>query len=102
MQRVFVSHPYSDNPIKRREQNRNLIDILHAKYPDILFFSPVMTFDYFDVEEQDEGLYDEILEFCQDIIACCDELWSYGNSRGCTIEREYAESIGMKIERKKL
>lgn len=98
MNRIFISHPLSDNPPVRRGQNRELIERLQKKYPDVLFISPLLTFDYIDNE--DEYQREEILGFCEDVIAngLVDEIWIFGDSEGCKFEREVAEMYGVPIK----
>lgn len=99
MKRVFISYPFSDNPKKRQEENRRLLELLAKKHPDILFISPLLLFSCY--KEEDAGLRDEVMDVCREIIwNVCDELWSYGDSEGCIMEREYADMAGIKIERK--
>jgi len=95
MKRVFISHPCSDNPPVRRGQNRELIERLQRDNPDVLFISPLLMFDYLD----DEDARDDILATCCDIIEfICDEVWIFGDSEGCQVERKFAESIGIPIK----
>lgn len=94
MKRVFVSHPLSDDPIVRKEENRALLERLIQKHPDVLFISPLLLFDCY---ETDEDIRDEIMEMCQDLIKLVDEVWSFGNTSGCMEEREYAEAEGIPL-----
>ena len=97
MTRVFISHPLQDNVPIRRGQNRELLERLQREHPDVLFISPLLLFDYLD--EDDEDARDDILATCCDLIEfICDEVWIFGNSEGCRIEREFAESIGIPIK----
>ena len=97
MDRIFVSYPVSDNPIKRKEENRALIERLQKENPDVLFISPLLLFDMEDDEKRDE-----IMEVCKEIILnSCDEVWSFGDSEGCRCEREFAEMYGVPLKIKK-
>ena len=86
MNRVFISHPYSDNPELRLKQNdyicRNLSD-------EILPISPLHLFAF----EYDDSRREEILQVCFDLIDMCDEVWFYnynGLSKGQICELHYA------------
>lgn len=96
--RIFISHPCGDNVPLRREQNRALIERLQRKYPDALFLSPLLLFDYMD----DEGDFrDDIMQVCFEMIEyLADEVWVFGNSEGCREEVEFAESVGIPIKTK--
>lgn len=89
--RIFVSHPYKDNPlgnkIKVEEICRNLTD------EGVLPISPVHLFGFMDNDDSRE----DILQWCFDMIELCDEVWVYGKSAGCMAEKQHAESIGKPV-----
>jgi len=95
--RVFLSHPYADNPAQNKLKNLELLYVLKDKYPDILFISPLLLFDYLTSDDARE----DIMMFCKGMIMyLCDEVWSYGDSEGCKKEIEYAKKAGVPVYKK--
>ena len=93
MRRVFISHPYKDNPAENKKKVDKICkDLLSQGYLPI---SPLHLFSYI---ESETGIRDEIIRACTDLIMVADHFYSYGNSEGCRIEREIAEEIGMEIK----
>jgi len=92
--RVFVSFPFADNPAVNRLQNLELLYVLREKY-DHLFISPLLLFGYLDT---DEGNREDIMAYCKGMISyLSDELWSFGTSEGCMMEREFAKKAGVPV-----
>lgn len=92
MKRVFISHPYKDNP----KENKKRVDTICrelAEKDDILPISPIHLFSFM----KDDSNREEILQVCFRLIDICDEVWIYGDSEGCRKEREYALSRGKKV-----
>ena len=83
--RVFISHPYSDNPELRLKQN----DYICRNLPDnILPISPLHLFSF----EEDDSRREEILQVCFDLIDMCDyaNFYMYGDlSEGQIKELNY-------------
>jgi hypothetical protein len=93
MKRVFISHPYKDDP----KGNKKRVDTICrelAEKDDILPISPLHLFSFM---EEDDDNREEILQVCFRLIDICDEVWIYGDSEGCRKEREYALSIGKSV-----
>lgn len=95
MKRVYVAHPYSG-----KEENKASVETLIRKmvknYPDILYISPIHALGYLynDVE------YEHGMQYCFELLKACDELLLCGgwkDSRGCKMEKEYAEKNGIPI-----
>lgn len=89
MKRVFVSHPYKNDP----EGNKKRADAICkelAEKKDILPISPLHLFSFMVDDEKRE----EILQVCFRLIDICDEVWIYGDSEGCRKEAEYARRVG--------
>lgn len=59
----------------------------------VLPISPVHLFSFMENEKERE----EILNVCLSLIDFCDEVWIYGDSAGCKIEKEYAVKTGKKV-----
>ena len=92
MKRVFISHPYKDDP----KGNKKRVDTICrelAEKDDILPISPLHLFSFMENDDNRE----EILQVCFRLIDICDEVWIYGDSEGCRKEREYALSIGKRV-----
>ena len=77
MKRVFVSHPYKDDP----KGNKKRVDTICrdlAEKDDILPISPLHLFSFMENDDNRE----EILQVCFRLIDICDEVWIYGTARG--------------------
>ncbi len=95
MKRVYVAHPYGGN-----EENKLKVEDLVRKMvkndSDILYISPIHSTGYLynDVE------YEKGMEYCFELLSICDELLlceGWENSRGCKMEKAYAEKYGIPI-----
>ena len=89
VKRVFISHPYKDEP----KGNKKRVDTICrelAEKDDIIPISPLHLFSFMENDDKRE----EILQVCFRLIDICDEVWIYGDSEGCRMELEYARSIG--------
>ena len=96
MRRVFISHPYKDDP----KENKKRVDTIYrelAEKDDILPISPLHLFSFMENDDNRE----EILQVCYRLIDICDEVWIYGDSEGCRKERDYALSRGKKVIKKR-
>ena len=89
MKKVFISHPLSENFVENKKSADKLLKHLSTAYNTILFISPIHLFLFYDYETPE--LRKEILEICKKLILECDELWSYGDSKGCVIEENFAK-----------
>ena len=92
MKRVFISHPYKDDPKGNKKRVDTICRGLAGK-DDILPISPLHLFSF--MEDDDNRA--EILQVCFRLIDICDEVWIYGDSEGCRMERAYALSQGKKV-----
>ena len=98
MYRVFISHPFADDPKLNRKKNKELLKRLAVEYPNFLFISPLLLFDY--VTEETKEIRNEIMLTCYNNIEYCDALWVYGDSDGCNKELLYAANCGLDIEKR--
>jgi hypothetical protein len=92
MKRVFISHPYKDNPTGNKKQADAICREL-AEKDGILPISPLHLFSFMEDDLQRE----EILQVCFRLIDICDEVWVYGDSEGCRKEKTYALSQGKMV-----
>ena len=94
MKRVFVSHPFTDDPIGNKEK----VDLVCKEIAKegYLPISPLHLFAFMENDDERES----ILSMCYDLIRMCDEVWVYGNSVGCVFEREYARVMNIKVVEK--
>lgn len=89
MKRIFISHPYADDPI----ENMKSVDAICKSLENVLPISPLHLFSYME----DDSHRREILEVCYRMIDMCDEVWIYGNSDGCFSEYKYAIQRNKKV-----
>lgn len=83
MKKIFVSHPYKDDPgVNKEKVNLICKAILKAGYLPI---SPLHLFSFCE-----KDLRSEIMDVCFSLIDLCDEVWVFGKSEGCKTERAYA------------
>ena len=89
MNKVFISHPYSDNPKLRLKQ----VDCICKNLPpDILPISPLHLFSF----EDDDSRREEILQVCFNLIDMCEKvfIYNYGKlSRGQKKEKKWVENL---------
>ena len=92
MKRVFISHPFTGDPIENlKKVDKICKDINMDK--GTLAVSPLHMFSYMN----DDSKRNPIMIMCYDLINICDEVWIYGDSIGCNQERFYAEHINKKV-----
>lgn len=95
MTKIYVAHPYNGNP-----QNKDKVEVIARELarnnPNVLHISPIHAIGYLynDVD------YMKGMEYCYELLKMCDGLLlckGWENSRGCRLEKEYAEELGMEI-----
>ena len=92
----YVAHPFTGDTFSNKYEVEQIIKQLVANYPDTAFISPIHTFGYLD----GHITYDKSLDLCTSLLERCDGLILTGNwetSRGCGMERMFADSHGIKI-----
>ena len=91
MKRVFVSHPFANNP----ELNKIRADrICKALYKQgVLPISPIHLFAFLP----DERCREDIMQVCFRLIDFCDQVNVYGDSPGTQAEVRYAWSVGKPV-----
>jgi hypothetical protein len=96
---VFFSYPYADAPKKRKKENRKIIKRLRKIYPDVLFISPLMMFDYLE----DDRHREDIMNVCKSMIEnVATELWYIHKSSGVIEEILTAINTGIPVIRKEV
>ena len=96
LKRVFISHPFKSDPESNKQKAEGICRELISK-GEILPISPLHLFSFV---EDENGIREDIIQACFQIIETCDELWVYGNSKGCKREVELAKQVGVKVRRK--
>ena len=94
MERVFISHPYSDKPRLRLKQVESICRSLEN---DILPISPLHLFSFEDNDKRRK----EILQVCYKLIKISDKINIYKYemlSAGQRKEKRFAKKIGKKFE----
>lgn len=95
MKRVYIAHPYLGSAENKAKVEGIIIGLMQA-YKDILFISPIHALGFlYKVLTYEEGM-----ELCYALLETCDELWlcpGWEESRGCRLEKEYAEQHGIPI-----
>lgn len=92
---VYVAAPYGE-----KEENKNKVEMiikaLVRENPEKTHVSPIHSFGhlYSDVD------YDTGMGYCLELLSKCEEMIlckGWCNSRGCLIEKEYAENAKIRI-----
>jgi len=90
--KIFISHPYSNNPTKNKQSVESICKWLLTQ--GVVPISPLHMFSFYE-EDVDREV---IMDTCKHLINMSDEVWIYGNSSGCMEEMRYAFSNGKHIE----
>ncbi len=93
MKKIFISHPFADDPVENKMKVDNICRDIGG---DFLPVSPLHLFSFMENDDKRE----EIVNICCELIDICDEVWVYGESKGCKYEMEYALSKGKYVKRK--
>ena len=95
MKKIYVAHPYNAEE-RNKKSVESIIKDLVEKDPTTLYISPIHSTGYFyknvSYEQGMEYCY-ELLQYCNELLLC--EGWE--NSRGCNLEKQYAEEHGIPI-----
>lgn len=89
MHRIFISHPYRNNP-KRNRECITAIFLTLINY-NVMPISPIHMFSPLNDNEPTERELG--LRFCEEMIPLCDEIWFFDEwweSEGCWREMEVA------------
>lgn len=97
MKKVFVSHPFRNNPTENMKAIAEICRNL-AEKGEVMPISPVHAFAFLDDTNPDHR--ELALGYCAELIAVCDKLWLYGdweNSEGCQMEASFAYAWGIEV-----
>jgi hypothetical protein len=95
MKKIYVAHPFGGK-IENMLSVETLVRKMVKHNPNILCISPIHATGYLynDVE------YEVGMNYCFELLKLCDELLlckGWENSRGCNMEKEFAEEHGIPI-----
>ena len=89
---VFISHPFTDNPIENRKSVDNICKYLIKQ--GLIPISPLHLFSFYEEDKNRE----DIMKICYELIKISDVVFVFGDSEGCNMEREFANKINKPIE----
>lgn len=90
MKRIFISHPFRNDPAGNAQKISTICERL-AKL-DIAYFSPIDNYQALDDLDAKQREY--ALRCCKEWIKHCDEVWFFGDwqpSQGCQMEFQAAK-----------
>lgn len=91
MKRAYICHPYANDPDGNKAKVDKICkDVLKQ---GVLPISPIHAFGYM----QDDAHRQDVMQACLRLMEICDEVWVYGDSEGCQIERYTAVQKGIKV-----
>jgi hypothetical protein len=100
MKKVFISHPFADDPIGNRRRADKLCKRI-AQNEKFIPISPLHLFGFLE----DDARREDIMEVCFDLMDMCEEVWVFyydEMSNGQVREYQYAYKNDMEIRRKVL
>ncbi len=96
MKKVFISHPFRDDPEGNMLKVSRICKAIVEKHPDVLPISPLHSLSFLNDEESREYS----LMWCREILKMCDEVWVFGEwekSEGCRKEVSWAKEYGKPV-----
>ena len=93
IKRVFISHPFKDDPEGNRKKVEKICKEIIEEDDFILPISPLHCFSFL----KDDDKRNDIMSVCYDLIMISDEVWLYGDSDGCHLEKQVALDMGKKV-----
>lgn len=96
MKRWYIAHPYNMQE-ENKQSVEQIIKQIVKDNPDVLPVSPIHATGFLYAEME----YMDGMELCFELLSMCDELIlcpGWEDSRGCKLEKEWAEKHGIPIE----
>jgi len=98
---VYISCPYSAPTVEEREANVHKaidagIELIQKGHSPVI---PILL-HYLDLRAIEKGIefsWDDYMRVDLELLSKCDAMLLLGHSKGCDIELEYAEQLGMPI-----
>ena len=93
----YVSHPFTGDEEKNRQEAREITAKLKKAYPQFIFINPLDVFQYAELVE--EWKYNDILNQCLELLQNCDGIFMTGywlDSQGCLTEK--GEALRLKLD----
>lgn len=95
MKKVYIAHPFQGKNENVQKVEKIILDLIKQD-ENILYISPLHAtgFYYFAMS------YEKGMEHCFTLLSMCDELWlcpGWQDSKGCNLEKAYAEEHGIPI-----
>ncbi|QRN86022.1 hypothetical protein JR334_01960 [Clostridia bacterium] len=91
MKRIYISHPYAKDP----EESKRKVDSICKEILENgegLPISPLHMFSF-----ADDTYRQPILSACMELVGIVDEMWMYGDSEGCNLEKQVANQLGIPV-----
>lgn len=95
MKRWYIAHPYSMKE-ENKQSVENIIKQIAKEHPDVFPVSPIHATGFLYAHME----YIAGMQLCFELLSMCDTLIlcpGWKNSRGCKLEKEYAEKHGIPI-----
>lgn len=93
MKRIFISHPYANDPEANKQSADNI-----CRYVCRLGYLPLSPLHMFSfIDNENDYIRHQIMKVCYKLINMSDEIWIFGNSEGCQKELKYARKHNKKI-----
>ena len=95
MKWYYLSHPYTGDEEKNKEEAAEIHRKLQELHPDVLFLNPLAAFDPLA-----DMPYEQVMEYSIEMLIACDAVVMSGNykeSRGCMAELKAAQEQGMLV-----
>lgn len=95
MKKIYVAHPYNNNEDNKRKVEEYIKEFIKEN-EDVLYISPIHATGFL----YNEVNYRKGMEYCFELMKCCDEVYLCGEwdgSTGCCMEYGYVTALGLPI-----
>ena len=96
MRKIYLSHPYRNNPKENLKSISRICREIYDRRPDVIPVSPLHMFSFCTPADNQE----KILEWCLSVLQDCTEIWMcgyWGSSEGCLRELAMAKELGIPV-----